>query len=34
MEPIKVDPQVYAFFRASTFAIAGDGTKALFWEDR
>jgi hypothetical protein len=32
--PIKVDPQVYAFFCASTFTIVGDGRKALFWEDR
>jgi hypothetical protein len=32
--PIKVDPHVYAFFRASTFTIVGDGRKALFWEDR
>jgi hypothetical protein len=32
--PIKTDPEVLVFFRASTFMELGDGTSALFWEDR
>jgi hypothetical protein len=32
--PIKTDPEVQAFFRASTYTALGDGTSTLFWEDR
>ncbi|CAD6334272.1 unnamed protein product [Miscanthus lutarioriparius] len=32
--PIRTDPQVQAFFKASTFTVLGDGNLALFWEDR
>jgi hypothetical protein len=32
--PIKTNPEVQAFFRASTFTVIGDGSNALFWEDR
>lgn len=31
--PIRSDPEVQAFFRASTFTVIGDGNTALFWED-
>lgn len=32
--PIKADPEVHAFFRASTFTALGNGLSALFWDDR
>lgn len=32
--PLDVDPQVMAFFRCSTYTSLGNGTTALFWEDR
>jgi hypothetical protein len=32
--PIKTDPEVQTFFRASTYTDIGDGMNALFWDDR
>jgi hypothetical protein len=32
--PIKADPEVLAFFKASTFTLLGDGNSSLFWEDQ
>lgn len=32
--PISTDPQVRAFFRASTYTVIGDGTSTLLWEER
>lgn len=32
--PLQTAPEVKAFFRASTFMSLGDGSHALFWEDK
>ena len=32
--PINADPEVRAFFRASTFTALGNGMSAHFWDDR
>lgn len=32
--PIKTDPEVQAFFRASMFSLVGDGNTTKFWDDR
>lgn len=32
--PISTEPQVQAFFRASTYTLVGDGRTTLFWVDR
>lgn len=32
--PLKIEPEVLAFFKASTFIELGNGNSALFWEDR
>lgn len=31
--PIEVEPQVRAFFKASTYTQLGNGAMALFWDD-
>jgi hypothetical protein len=32
--PLRAEPEVLAFFRASTYTVLGDGNTSLFWEDR